>query len=310
MITTNRFKFYVIVSLALHLMLVLSFQFLNSKLTSIKKDQVEITFVDQKNETLNPPQAQQQPIDKLKKQIVETDENQANLQKNTKAHYLSAKDHTVDRETIAKLAQQFKNTDKNKPVEKARPLSKKEKSHETIKADQKLLENDLFGQKFNAYSSLEKQQDRQQNLNDSELNNLQNKNGEESTATDRVDGVQNSLKTALNTREYKYYGYYQRIKTQLNQFWQPQVREKVTRLMTQGRTIASDSNNKITKLIIVLNDTGTLVKVQVLSESGVRDLDDAAVEAFRQAAPFPNPPRGMIESDGTIKIRWDFVVES
>ena len=42
----------------------------------------------------------------------------------------------------------------------------------------------------------------------------------------------------------------------------------------------------------------------------MRELDDAAVEAFRQAAPFPNPPKGLIETDGTIKIRWNFVVES
>jgi protein TonB len=40
------------------------------------------------------------------------------------------------------------------------------------------------------------------------------------------------------------------------------------------------------------------------------DLDSAAVEAFRQAAPFPNPPKGMVEADGTIKIRWDFVLEA
>ena len=137
-----------------------------------------------------------------------------------------------------------------------------------------------------------------------------NQRGIEATSTDKLEHVEQSLKTQLNTKEYKYYGYYQRIKTQLNQFWQPEVKQKVSRLMTQGRTIASDSNNKVTKLIIVLNDAGTLVKVQVIGESGVRDLDEAAVEAFRQAAPFPNPPKGMVENDGTIKIRWDFVVES
>jgi protein TonB len=80
-------------------------------------------------------------------------------------------------------------------------------------------------------------------------------------------------------------------------------------MMRQGRTIASE-NSKVTKLVIVLNGQGNLVKVQVLAASGVRDLDDAAIEAFRQAAPFPNPPKGMIERDGTVKIRWDCVVES
>ena len=48
----------------------------------------------------------------------------------------------------------------------------------------------------------------------------------------------------------------------------------------------------------------------MLTQSGVIDLDSAAVEAFREAAPFPNPPKGMVEGDGTIKIRWDFVLEA
>jgi protein TonB len=81
-------------------------------------------------------------------------------------------------------------------------------------------------------------------------------------------------------------------------------------MFNEGRSPASVESDRITKLMIVLNSAGTLVKVQVLRDSGVSDLDDAAIEAFRAAAPFPNPPKGIIESDGTVKIRWDFVIES
>ena len=80
-------------------------------------------------------------------------------------------------------------------------------------------------------------------------------------------------------------------------------------MFKQGRTIASDQD-KITRLLIILSTRGTLVKVQVVSDSGVRDLDEAAVEAYRSAAPFPNPPQGIIDPDGTVKIRWDFILES
>jgi protein TonB len=79
--------------------------------------------------------------------------------------------------------------------------------------------------------------------------------------------------------------------------------------MHEGRTIAS-VEDRLTKVIIILDQKGTLIKVQVLDGSGVQDLDDAAVEAFRAAAPFPNPPKGIIDPDGTIKIRWDFVLEA
>ncbi len=231
--------------------------------------------------------------------IVETEASDEQQPENKNAKYLSAKNNTVEKETIAQLGEQFKNT---------QTIAKK-----AVKASKK-SQPSLFGEKFNAYDVMAKKAGNGK----SEVNGQQqdqagqqgNDRGIAATSTDQLAEVEQSLKTQLNTREYKYYGYYQRIKNQLNQFWQPEVKQKVSRLMTQGRTIASDSNNKVTKLIIVLNDAGTLVKVQVIGESGVRDLDEAAIEAFRQAAPFPNPPKGMVETDGTIKIRWDFVVES
>ena len=79
--------------------------------------------------------------------------------------------------------------------------------------------------------------------------------------------------------------------------------------MRQGRSIASNTD-RITKIVIILDGQGTLQRVQVIGPSGLLDLDDAAVEAFRAAAPFPNPPKGIIESDGTVKIRWDFILEA
>ena len=130
-----------------------------------------------------------------------------------------------------------------------------------------------------------------------------------STTNDNLEKIESDLMTRLNTKEYRYFGYYSRIKSQLNQWWVPKVQQKFTKMLRQGRTIASE-DNKITKLVIILDNSGHLVKVQVLGESGIKDLDDAAIEAFRQAAPFPNPPKGMVDKDGLVKIRWDCVVES
>ena len=50
--------------------------------------------------------------------------------------------------------------------------------------------------------------------------------------------------------------------------------------------------------------------MKVVGESGLHDIDEAALEAFRAAEPFPNPPKGIVEKDGTIKIRWDFILEA
>lgn len=291
----NRLKIFITISIAIHIALATVVFVLPKIQQHFAPVEVVLVSPDEVKEEVATKE-ETKPT-----QIVETDEKQANEQLNEKAKYLSAKNNSVEKETIAKTGETFKN---------AQAIAKK-----TVKAVKK-SQPSLFGEKFDAYDALAKKagtgktdfNGNKQDFNQTAKNG--NDRGIESTSTDKLEQVEQSLKTQLNTKEYKYYGYYQRIKTQLNQFWQPQVKQKVSRLMTQGRTIASDSNNKVTKLIIVLNDAGTLVKVQVIGESGVRDLDEAAVEAFRQAAPFPNPPKGMVETDGTIKIRWDFVVES
>ena len=290
----NRLKIFITLSIAIHIALA-TVVFVLPKIQQHFAP-VEVVLV-------TPEEISEEIVKDTKEptRIVETDEKSANEQINEKAKYLSAKNNSVEKETIAKTGETFKNAQQ---VEK-KPMKALKKSQPS-----------LFGEKFNAYDALAKKAGTgKTDINGKQQDNTQtaqngNQRGLESTSTDKLEQVEQSLKTQLNTKEYKYYGYYQRIKNQLNQFWQPQVKQKESRLMTQGRTIASDSNNKVTKLIIVLNDAGTLVKVQVIGESGVRDLDEAAVEAFRQAAPFPNPPKGMVENDGTIKIRWDFVVES
>lgn len=57
-----------------------------------------------------------------------------------------------------------------------------------------------------------------------------------------------------------------------------------------------------------MNDKGNLTKISKLSGSGFSEIDEAAIEAFQKAAPFPNPPQAMIEEDGFVRIRWDFIL--
>lgn len=303
----NHFKNYVLVSIAAHLLLV-GVLLTAAKLQKVDMSPavVEISFLDQSDliEALK-----KIPDPKL---IVETDSKTANEQLNEKAKFLSEKSNTVDRETRAKVGKKFLNSQQTAnsqaiPEQKAQPVTKPVQAQAKTKAQPQ-----LFDSGFDAYATLNKAQELKalpapQQKNSRNLASAQN--SQASSTNDHLENVKDDLMTKLNTREYKYYGYYNRIKTQLNDWWVPQVQQKFTKMMKQGRTIAS-SENKITKLIIILNSAGNLVKVQVMGESGVRDLDDAAVEAFRQAAPFPNPPKGMMENDGTVKIRWDCVVES
>lgn len=69
------------------------------------------------------------------------------------------------------------------------------------------------------------------------------------------------------------------------------------------------SEDLITSLQITLNEKGQIIGVKILGTSGVKELDDAAIESFNQAGPFPNPPKDLLVN-GKAVIEWGFVVKS
>lgn len=286
----NRFHILIVISLLLHTLILLGLWFFpHSFSQQNQRENIEISFVDEPQK-VEAPKNLPEPL-----RVVETDSRAANNEISEKAKFLSEKNNTVEKETRAKFGMKFKNS-------AAKTVRKVPGTFRTFRTPQK---PNLF-QNFDAYAALNQKQEQQKRQ---PAANAQQNSQDASATNDSLDGVDDSLITRLNTREYKYYSYYSRIKSQLNQWWVPKVQEKFSKMLRQGRSIASEES-KITKLVIVLNNQGLLVKVKILAASGERDLDDAAVEAFRSAAPFPNPPKGMVEKDGTVQIRWDCVVES
>jgi protein TonB len=114
--------------------------------------------------------------------------------------------------------------------------------------------------------------------------------------------------TQLNTVEYKYYGFFNRIRLKLEQFWGRSLKDKAEALYKSGRRLPA-SDQYVTSLVITMSADGQIIQVQVKSSSGVRELDDAAIDSFKAAGPFPNPPQGLIV-DGKATIEWGFVVKS
>ena len=126
---------------------------------------------------------------------------------------------------------------------------------------------------------------------------------------DFVAGMRESDRTALNTKEFLYYSYYQRIRSRLEQAWYPLIKVKVENYYRSGRRLASDYEHT-TKVLVILNRKGEVIRVRVLESSGTFDLDTAAVAAFNEAGPFPNPPVAMLGTREEIEIPWDFVLKS
>jgi TonB family protein len=62
-------------------------------------------------------------------------------------------------------------------------------------------------------------------------------------------------------------------------------------------------------LRIHLAPDGKLAAWNVMQSSGVDFLDDEAIDAFKKAAPFPNPPKALVDPDGQIHFNFAFIFE-
>ncbi|MDP3499293.1 MAG: TonB family protein [Myxococcales bacterium] len=106
--------------------------------------------------------------------------------------------------------------------------------------------------------------------------------------------------TFLNTREWKYAAFFNRVKQGVSAKWDPNGR---LRHRTEGLGIAT----RITVMSVTLKPDGSLADLFVAQSSGVDVLDAEAMSAFEKAAPFANPPPGLVEQ-GFIRFTFGFHV--
>ncbi len=299
----NPIQYSILISLLIHGMV--TFVLTLSRLANhspTQKTTIHLELVDEAPKTKRNPEK-----DSFKKKTI-VDQDKINNEVDPMAQYLSSHNQKVLKETVAQEHGKFQNLKQQKTMIKGSEQQEKVAQKRKL-ANPKMapLKQDLFGSyKQSLEKVMQKQAERQAQK---KSQGGDSSNADSSQTRDYLPGKEAGLETLLSTREFVYYTYYNRIRNQLSEYWEPKIKEKIVAMFKQGRRIASTEDH-ITKLQIILDGKGLLVKVQVLGASGVRDLDDVAVEAFKAAAPFPNPPKGIIESDGTVKIQWDFVVES
>ncbi len=123
-------------------------------------------------------------------------------------------------------------------------------------------------------------------------------------ANDHVDDVAEGEETLLNSKEFKYATFFNRVKRGVSQYWSPRVGEEYMRRDPYGNIYGV--KDRKTLLEIALDPEGKLVDVDVVRSSGVKFFDDVAVQSFRDASPFPNPPKGLVEGDGKIHFQFGF----
>ena len=124
-------------------------------------------------------------------------------------------------------------------------------------------------------------------------------------APDHLDGVEEGDGTYLNTREWKYAGYFNRIKQAVASVWDP---GSSLSARDPGGARFGDRDWQ-TLLAIKLDANGTLKNVSVARSSGLDFLDRTAVDAFQKAQPFTNPPPGLADGSGEIAFTFGFYVQ-
>jgi len=115
--------------------------------------------------------------------------------------------------------------------------------------------------------------------------------------------VAHGVQTLLNTLEFKYASFYNRLKEEIAPRWKPEI-DYITRRMWKD---ISDGLY-ITELEIEADKSGKLLGVYVVKSSGVDSFDEAAVNSFWDLGSLTNLPRDLIKED-FYKTNFTFVVQ-
>jgi TonB family protein len=122
---------------------------------------------------------------------------------------------------------------------------------------------------------------------------------------DHLKDVEEGDGTLLNSREWKYASFFNRVKQSVGMHWNPN--ESLRRRDPTGRTYSG--RDRHTLLEITLDEKGRITDIQVEKSSGLDFLDMEAVSSFQRAQPFPNPPPGLLGDDSRVRFSFGFFLE-
>lgn len=123
---------------------------------------------------------------------------------------------------------------------------------------------------------------------------------------DYLKDLDKGNETLLKTKEWKFASFFNRVKRAVAQHWHPD--REYSRRDPSGNVYGFKTRTTI--LHILLHPNGTLKKIVLERPCGLTFLDDEAIKAFKKAAPFPNPPRRLVnKKTRQIAFRFGFIFE-
>jgi hypothetical protein len=286
-----------ILSIVIHVAIVLLALFLPKPDDSARPDKTEITILDGKT-----PQAFATDTDVKAKDLIE------DLKK--KAKYLSKVTKRVKEETKAHNTGRTQNSDLNAlPTPTLQPPSSQGIKQQA--GNGKPGPKNKESSEEDVHSSFEGLKPKPRNMGG--MGGQQEGLGRNlviggSSVAEYIPGVKEGSFTALNTDQFTYYTFFSRVNEQVRYRWVELIRRYIDGL-TPGALATLSAYERTYQIEIVLNGEGAYLKGFIHHSSGDQPLDMTAIDAFQGAAPFLNPPKGLVEDDGNIHLHYNFIVD-
>jgi TonB family protein len=142
----------------------------------------------------------------------------------------------------------------------------------------------------------------------SKLGGLYTNSGESTNGERLFKNINIGDFNAINTDEYTYYSFHERINDRIRIRWVNRIEETLSEFKRRGVIQALKKGENTTMIEVRLDKNGNYINSVLMKSSGIKSWDEAAILAFQTGAPFLNPPIEMVAKDGSIRLQYRFSV--
>jgi outer membrane biosynthesis protein TonB len=124
-------------------------------------------------------------------------------------------------------------------------------------------------------------------------------NSTENNPTEFLENVAEGERTSLNTIEFKYYGFYSRLKKQVEGQWHSDLFKLLD---------STEQFNRIleTAVVIKIDKEGNILGINLEESCGIPSLDQVAIQTFKKIAKIQNPPKELFNNKDFLFLQWIF----
>jgi TonB family protein len=124
--------------------------------------------------------------------------------------------------------------------------------------------------------------------------------------SDDLRGIEEGDETLLNSRSFRYAGFLNRVKETVARIWVQEVQDEAQRHDPNGQIYSYKDRRTVVEFS--LDKMGEIRDVRLSVSCGVDYLDRTALDAFKRAERFPNPPPGLIGDQGVVTLPFAFTL--